>query len=136
MVDVLGIQPVKPVEKVFKVESRAQNMAALPELEFKYEVSYGDEILNITVDSNYKLLTISNEDYLAKEEIETVIGKRKVSEYIKSASVEGDVTTLEIYTNGLQVELLLHTQLKEVVSLLLQLMIVVNHMIKLVYQLI
>ncbi|HHV14059.1 MAG TPA: FMN-binding protein [Acholeplasmataceae bacterium] len=101
MVDVLGIQPVKPVEKVFKVESRAQNMAALPELEFKYEVSYGDEILNITVDSNYKLLTISNEDYLAKkEEIETVIGKRKVSEYIKSASVEGDVTTLEIYTNG------------------------------------
>lgn len=101
MVEVLNIQPVTPVEKVFKVESRSQKMSALPELEFNYEVSYGEEILNITVDSNYKILTISNEEYLAKkEEIETVIGKRKVSEYIKSASVEGEVTTLEIYTNG------------------------------------
>lgn len=97
--DELGLAAVET--KTFKFESCEQDLTALPDLRYKYVLSYGDDALNVLVDGDYKILTISNEEYLAKkEEIETVIGKRKVSEYIKSASVEGEVTTLEIYTNG------------------------------------
>ena len=101
MVEVLGVEPVEPVAKVFKVEDRKQKVTALPEIQFDYDLSYGDDLLVVTVDSNYKVVSIDKEGYLdKKEEIEAVIGRRKLRDYINTVTEEGESIVLEIFTNG------------------------------------
>ncbi|HQQ39815.1 MAG TPA: FMN-binding protein, partial [Bacilli bacterium] len=94
--DELGLAAVET--KTFKFESCEQDLTALPDLRYKYVLSYGDDVLNVLVDGDYKVVSVTEAGYDDKhQDIETLIATKQLKTYIASSVKAGNVYTVEAY---------------------------------------
>ena len=78
--------------KNLQIWSCEQDLTALPDLRYKYVLSYGDDALNVLVDGDYKVVSVTEAGYDDKhQDIETLIATKQLKTYIASSTKSGNV---------------------------------------------